>query len=57
MLQVKLSDKPCLFCSKKETTVEAKSKEQSFLGVVCPEHLIGLLKKWEKKEVADVASK
>jgi hypothetical protein len=56
MLHVKLSDKPCLFCSKKETTVEAKSKEQSFLGVLCPDHLIALLKKWEKKEAAETPS-
>jgi hypothetical protein len=53
MLQVKLSDKPCLFCSKKESTLEAKSKEHSFLGIVCPEHLIAILKKWEKKETTD----
>jgi|HubBroStandDraft_1064217.scaffolds.fasta_scaffold5779482_1 hypothetical protein len=47
MLTVKLSDKGCLFCSK-TPTVQAKSKEHDFQGVVCPEHMIALLKKWEQ---------
>lgn len=56
MLYVKMSDKPCLFCSKAGPNLEAKSKEHSFLGVVCPEHLIALLKKWDKKEAGDGTS-
>ncbi|MBN8625037.1 MAG: hypothetical protein J0M17_06085 [Planctomycetes bacterium] len=56
MLYVKLSEKPCLFCSKAGSNLEAKAKGQSFLGVVCPEHLIALLKKWDKKEVGDGTS-
>jgi len=50
MLNVKLSDKPCLFCSKNGSTVQAKSKEHEFFGIVCPDHLIALLKKWEKED-------
>lgn len=50
MLQVKLSDKACLFCGKNGQTVHAKSKEHDFQGVVCAEHLIAILKKWEKEE-------
>jgi len=50
MVQVKLSDKPCLFCSKAAQTVSVKAKEHDFQGSVCGEHLFNLLKKWEKPE-------
>ena len=52
MLTVKLSDKPCLLCGVKEDTVSAKSKEQDFQGVVCPKHMLALMKKWEGQNVA-----
>lgn len=47
MLTVKLAEKPCLFCGAKEETVMAKSKEHEFTGIVCPKHMIALMKKWE----------
>ncbi len=50
MLQVKLSDKGCLFCGKTTATVQAKSKEHDFQGVVCPEHMIAVLKKFEQAD-------
>jgi len=50
MLNVKLTDKPCLFCGVREDTVFAKCKEHEFTGVVCPKHMIALLKKWETSE-------
>ena len=56
MMTVKLSEeKPCLFCGKTVATVHAKAKEHDFQGVVCGEHMIGLLKKWE--DAAHVGSK
>jgi hypothetical protein len=51
MLTVKLADRPCLFCGAKDDTVLAKSKEEDFQGVVCPKHMIALLKKWEGPNV------
>jgi len=51
MLTVTLSEKPCLICNTKENTVMAKCKEQDFQGTICTTHLIGLLRKWEGKEV------
>ena len=47
MLNVKMSEKPCVFCGSKEETVAAKSKEQDFQGVVCLKHMHALMKKWE----------
>jgi hypothetical protein len=47
MVNVKLSEKPCVFCGAKEETVSAKSKDQDFQGVVCLKHLHALMKKWE----------
>lgn len=55
MLQVKLSDRACLFCNKTGQTVQAKSKEHDFQGVVCPEHMIAVLKKWEKEDASVAA--
>jgi hypothetical protein len=57
MMTVKLSDKPCLLCGKTVTNVLAKSKEQDFQGVVCPEHMIALLKKWEETKRPEPAAK
>lgn len=56
MLQVKLSEKPCLFCGKLGQSLQAKSKEHDFQGIICPEHLIIILKKWEKEEAQSVST-
>ena len=48
MLNVKLSEKGCVFCGKKDETVAAKSKEHDFQGVVCTTHMMALLKRWAK---------
>ena len=48
MLNVKMSEKPCVFCGSKEETVAAKSKEQDFQGVVCTKHMMALLRRWAK---------
>ena len=48
MLNVKLSTKACVFCGKNGSAVQAKSKEHDFQGIVCTEHMIALLKRWEK---------
>ena len=50
MLNVKLSTKACVFCGKNGSTVHAKSKDHDFQGVVCTEHMIALLKRWDRKE-------
>lgn len=44
-MNVKLSTEPCLLCNAKENTVHAKGK--NFQMVVCPKHMIELLKKEE----------
>jgi hypothetical protein len=44
-MNVKLSTEPCLLCNSKENTVNAKGK--NFQMVVCPKHLLELLKKEE----------
>lgn len=49
MLNVKLSDKPCVFCGKTGAAVHAKSKEHDFQGVVCTDHMLALMKRWEKE--------
>jgi hypothetical protein len=46
MVQIKLSEKPCLFCSKTETVV-VKAPKENFQAPVCMEHLRPLLQKWE----------
>lgn len=46
MLNVKLSDKPCVFCGAKTDTAVVKSKEHDFQGVVCGKHLFDVLRKW-----------
>ncbi len=56
MLQVKLSDKPCLFCGKTGQTVAASEKEHDFKGVVCGDHMFALLKKWEQVPVKQIQS-
>ena len=48
MLIVKLSEKACVFCGKKDETVAAKCKEHDFQGVVCTTHMVALLKRWDK---------
>ena len=57
MMTVKLSDKPCLFCGKSSSTVQAKSKEQDFQGIVCSEHMIALLKKWDEHQKPEPSAK
>lgn len=57
MMTVKLSNKPCLFCAKSGATVQAKSKEHDFQGVVCPEHMMTLLKKWEEHQKLEPVTK
>ena len=46
MVQIKLSEKQCLFCTKKETVV-VKAPKEDFQAPVCMEHLRPLLQKWE----------
>ena len=48
-MNVKLSSEPCLLCNTKENTVSAKGK--NFQMVVCPKHLIELMKKEEGQNV------
>jgi phosphoribosyl-dephospho-CoA transferase len=50
MMTVKLSAKPCLFCGKSAGTLQAKSKEHDFQGVVCGDHMMALLKKWDEHQ-------
>jgi hypothetical protein len=50
MVNVKLSDKPCVFCGAKENTALAKSKGQDFQAVVCGKHLFEILRKWEHSD-------
>ena len=52
MLNVKVSEKPCVFCGTKDETVFAKSKEHDFQGVACLKHLYALMKKWEANHAA-----
>ncbi len=52
MMQVKLSEKPCVFCGKTGPTVSAREKDKDFQGTVCGDHLFALLKKWEKEEAS-----
>lgn len=54
MVNVKLSDKPCVFCGAREEAVSAKNKEQDFQGVVCLKHLHALMKKWEGRHATAV---
>ena len=44
-LQISLSSGVCLLCNQKENTVHAKGK--NFQMVVCPKHLLELMKKEE----------
>jgi hypothetical protein len=46
MVQIKLSEKQCLFCTKTETVV-VKAHKEDFQAPVCMEHLRPLLQKWE----------
>ncbi len=46
MVQIKLSEKQCLFCAKQETVV-VKAPKEDFQAPVCMEHLRPLLQKWE----------
>ena len=57
MMTVKLSNKPCLFCGKAGATVQAKAKDHDFQGVVCSEHMIALMKKWEEQPKSEPPAK
>jgi hypothetical protein len=57
MMIVKLSDKACLFCGKNQNTVQAKAKEHDFQGIVCTDHMVAILKRWERKEEANAPVK
>ena len=44
-MNVKLSTEPCLLCGARDNTIHAKGK--NFQMVVCPKHLLELMKKEE----------
>lgn len=57
MMTVKLSNKACLFCGKGGATVQAKDKEHDFQGVLCSDHMMAVLKKWEEQQKPEPAAK
>lgn len=47
---VAISDLPCVLCEKDKPgdTVMLNASAKGFKGAVCTEHLLGLLKKWQR---------
>ncbi|MFO0905784.1 MAG: hypothetical protein U0939_22440 [Pirellulales bacterium] len=54
MANVKLSDnKPCAFCGTKEDTLVVKDSAHAFQAVLCPKHMVAMLKRWEGVPAAE----
>jgi hypothetical protein len=47
---VQLSDDECLFCEK--SGILLTNEDPKFDSAVCPEHMMKLLRKWDKREQA-----